>query len=160
MRFMRNTMVVVCGLCFAATGACSTSSKTVPGPTMTVTTTLTTSRTTLETETITERPTVVKTVATRTRTVTKTYTPPPPRAYYRRGRDLPHSRSASGPDLPLSGGGSYCAWFRLRDAGRGVTSTGNVIDFLNSTGGPLTVTVQSSDGALLIQGDCTFRSAS
>lgn len=119
----------------------------VPGPT--VTSTITTTATSTVSVTATATPTVIKTVATKTRTATVTYTPPPPATFgngtYVVGEDIQPGR------YKADAGSSYCAWIRASDQ-----SGSDIIDLGNSTGGPLSVVIEASDGSFVVQGDCEF----
>ena len=137
--------------------ACGTSTRDIPGPTVTAraTVTATAVQTVHSVATVTAHPVVRKIVATRTRVMRVTYTPPPPTEYqngtYTVGSEIQ-------PGLyKADAGSSYCAWFRKSKVGAGLTEA--IIDWGNSNGGPLTVQIEPSDKAFLIQGDCTFHRA-
>jgi len=119
---------------------------TVLGPTTTATVQ---APTVTETQTVTVTTTPIKVIATHTATVRVIYTPPPPKQFsdgtYVVGTEIkPGTYHAAAT-------GSFCSWARLSDL-----SGSGVIDLGNTSGGPLTVTIEPSDKAFLVQGGCTF----
>jgi hypothetical protein len=140
---------VILGLIIGAAGASGSSSKTktVAGPTTTVSVSPAAPPTATVTATVTGHP--IKVIATHTRVVTHTYTPPPAPAIndgtYIVGTDIK-------PGLWRTKGGD-CYWARLKDLHGGVDS----IAANNNISGPTVVEITSSDRAFEISGGCDWR---